>query len=53
MRVAINAEKVAGAVNTSNEHAIVTKVVADLYISRMPRLNAPKCQCNKPEQAAI
>ena len=35
MRVAINAEKVAGAVNTSNEHAIVTKVVADLYISRM------------------
>ena len=53
MRVAINAEKVAGAVNTSNENAIVSKVVADLYISRMQRLNAPKCQCNKPEQAAI
>ena len=29
MRIAINAEKVAGAVNTSNEHAIVTKVIAD------------------------
>ena len=53
MRIAIYAEKVAGAVNTSNEHAVITKVVADLYISRMQRLNAPKCQCNKPEQAAI
>ena len=53
MRIAINAEKVAGAVDTFNEHAIVTKVVADLYISRMQRLNAPKCQCNKLEQAAI
>ena len=53
MRIAINAEKVAGAVNTSNEHAIVTKVVADLYISRMQRPNAPKCQRNKPKQAAI
>ena len=53
MRIAINAEKVAGAVNISNEHKIVTKVVADLYISRMQRLNAPKCQCNMPEQAAI
>ena len=53
MRIAINAEKVAGTVNTSNEHAIVTKVVANLYISRMQRLNAPKCQCNKPEQAVI
>ena len=53
MRIANNAEKVTGAVNTSNEHAIVSKVVADLYISRMQRLNAPKCQCNKPKQAAI
>ena len=53
MRIANDAEKVTGAVNTSNEHAIVTKVVADLHISRMPRLKAPKCQCNKPEQAAI
>ena len=35
MRIANNAEKVTGAVNTSNEHAIVSKVVADLYISRM------------------
>ena len=50
MQIANNAKKVAGAVNTSNEH---TKVVADFYISRMPRLNAPKCQCNNPEQAAI
>ena len=53
MRIANNAEKVSGAVNTSNEHAIVSKVVVDLYISRMQRLNAPKYQCNKPEQAAI
>ena len=43
-------KKVTGAVNTSNEH---TKVVADLYISRMPRLKAAKCQCNNAEQAAI
>ena len=49
MRIANNAKKVTGAVNTSNEH---TKVVADLYISRMPRLKAAKCQCNNPEQAA-
>ena len=53
MRIAMNDEKVTGAVNTSNEHAIVSKVVADLYISRMQRPNAPKCQCNNPEQAAI
>ena len=53
MRIAINAEKVTGAVNTSNEHAIVSKVVADLHISRMQRLNTPKCQCNDPEQAVI
>ena len=53
MRIAINAEKVTGGVNTSNEHAIVSKVVADLYISRLQWLNAPKCQCNKPEQATI
>ena len=53
MRIANNSEKVTGAVNTSNEHAIVSKVVADLYISRMQRLNAPKYQSNKPEQAAI
>ena len=53
MRISNNAEKVTGAVNTSNEHAIVSKVVADLYISRMQQQNAPKYQCNKPEQAAI
>ena len=53
MQIANNAEKVTDAVNTSNEHAIVSKVVAELYISRMQRLKAPKCQCNKPEQAAI
>ena len=53
MRIANNAEKVTGAVNTSNEHEIVSKVVADLYISPMQLLNAPKCQCNKPEQAAM
>ena len=50
MRIANNAKKVTGAVNTSNEH---TKVVIDLYIGRMPRLKAAKCQCNNPEQAAI
>ena len=53
MRIENNAEKVTGAMNTSNEHAIVSKVVADLYISQMQQLNSPKCQCNKPEQAAI
>ena len=53
MRIANNVKKVTGAVNASNEHAIVSKVVADLYISRMQRLNAPKFQGNKPEQAAI
>ena len=38
MRIANNAEKVTGAMNTSTEHAIVSKVVADLYINRMQRL---------------
>ena len=55
MHIANNAKKVTDAVNTSNEHAIVSKVVADLYmyINRMQWHNAPKCQSKKPEQAAI
>ena len=48
-----DAKKVTCAMSISNENAIISKTVADLYIDRMRRLNAPKCQCNKPEKAAI
>ena len=53
MQIANDAKKVTGAMSISNQHAIISKIVADLNIGRMRRLNALKCQCNKPEQAAI
>ena len=53
MRIANGAKKLPCAMGISNQHVTISKVVADLYNSRMPWLKALKCHSNKPEQAEI